>query len=310
MVARYYKIIFFISVCILLSFIGESHDDSSVNERRMKVIMRKIGHEILLTSGDSTSRVLAIEKEEDRYKIEFENEFGFNPGELAFVIKEIVGTSGIANSYLVEVEDCKTESVIYSYEIGSPAIPLMEMVPCGGRVVPKGCHQVFFTVLDSSQVVVSKIITTPPTSSTSSKKKEATNYSMFLFLLIPFAIFFAWFFYKQRNNVDSSPKVTSDSNIVPIGAFQFDKRNMALLHEDTRTELTSKEADLLLLLLSSSNITLERENILKKVWGDEGDYIGRTLDVFISKLRKKLAADSNLKIVNIRGVGYKFVVNA
>ena len=53
---------------------------------------------------------------------------------------------------------------------------------------------------------------------------------------------------------------------------------------------------------------LEREVILKTVWGDDGDYIGRTLDVFISKLRKKLEANTNLKIVNIRGVGYKLVI--
>ena len=55
------------------------------------------------------------------------------------------------------------------------------------------------------------------------------------------------------------------------------------------------------------NTTVERDVILNMVWGDEGDYVGRTLDVFISKLRKKLEADSSVKIVNIRGVGYKLV---
>jgi DNA-binding response OmpR family regulator len=64
-----------------------------------------------------------------------------------------------------------------------------------------------------------------------------------------------------------------------------------------------------LLLHSSANSTLERECILRAVWGDEGDYVGRTLDVFISKLRKKLDADSSLKIVNVRGVGYKLILN-
>ena len=73
-------------------------------------------------------------------------------------------------------------------------------------------------------------------------------------------------------------------------------------------ELTSKEADLLLLLCDSANTTVERENILKTVWGDEGSYVGRTLDVFISKLRKKLEADETIKILNIRGVGYRLVI--
>jgi DNA-binding response OmpR family regulator len=56
------------------------------------------------------------------------------------------------------------------------------------------------------------------------------------------------------------------------------------------------------------NSTVEREHILKTIWGDEGSYIGRTLDVFISKLRKRLEADTKVKIVNVRGVGYKLIL--
>jgi DNA-binding response OmpR family regulator len=63
------------------------------------------------------------------------------------------------------------------------------------------------------------------------------------------------------------------------------------------------------LLNNTVNNTVEKEIILKEVWGDEGDYVGRTLDVFISKLRKKLESDDKVKIVNVRGVGYKLVVN-
>ena len=63
-----------------------------------------------------------------------------------------------------------------------------------------------------------------------------------------------------------------------------------------------------MLLYQKANTTVERDIILNKVWGDEGDYVGRTLDVFISKLRKKLETDSTIKIVNIRGVGYKLVI--
>ena len=84
---------------------------------------------------------------------------------------------------------------------------------------------------------------------------------------------------------------------------------MVLTREDESTELTSKEADLLVVLHSSVNNTIEREVILNSVWGDEGDYVGRTLDVFVSKLRKKLSADPNIKITNIRGVGYRLILN-
>lgn len=67
---------------------------------------------------------------------------------------------------------------------------------------------------------------------------------------------------------------------------------------------------MLLLLHANVNQTIERVEILNIVWGDEGDYIGRTLDVFISKRRKKLEGDTNLQIVNIRGVGYKLVTQS
>ena len=94
-----------------------------------------------------------------------------------------------------------------------------------------------------------------------------------------------------------------------MGEYYFDTRNTELIIEHKRIELTAKEADLLLLLYHSANNTVERDVILNRVWGDEGDYVGRTLDVFISKLRKKLEFDAKVKIVNIRGVGYKLVTD-
>jgi DNA-binding response OmpR family regulator len=121
----------------------------------------------------------------------------------------------------------------------------------------------------------------------------------FFFILIPILIS-VW---KKR------VKTTTNPNLIKIGSYFFDKKNTELLIEDQKIELTSKEADLLLLLFKDVNNTIERDVILNVVWGDEGDYIGRTLDVFISKLRKKLDSDPNIKIVNIRGVGYKLVLD-
>ena len=95
---------------------------------------------------------------------------------------------------------------------------------------------------------------------------------------------------------------------ISIGEYQFDKKGMKLIFKGKSEELSGKESDLLELFYANENKTLGRDFILNKVWGDEGDYIGRTLDVFVSKLRKKLEADPNLKIMNIRGVGYRFVI--
>jgi len=103
---------------------------------------------------------------------------------------------------------------------------------------------------------------------------------------------------------------TQPSHTIAIGQFRFDERSMTLTHGTTREELTGKEAELLMALFRAANTTLERDVLLKEVWGDAGDYVGRTLDVFISKLRKKLEADPNLRIINVRGIGYRLVLDA
>jgi DNA-binding response OmpR family regulator len=81
-----------------------------------------------------------------------------------------------------------------------------------------------------------------------------------------------------------------------------------LIHQKKTIELTSKENELLSLLNEFANETVTKETILHKVWGDEGHYVGRTLDVTISKLRKKLEHDASIQIKNIRGVGYRLII--
>jgi len=84
-----------------------------------------------------------------------------------------------------------------------------------------------------------------------------------------------------------------------LGIFTFDYRNLKLISEDNTSNLTQKEADLLKLLLDNKNNTLTRENILKKLWGENDYFLGRSMDVFISRIRKHLRPDPRLKIENV-----------
>ena len=97
-----------------------------------------------------------------------------------------------------------------------------------------------------------------------------------------------------------------DENIV-IGNYQFNKIKQTLLLDDSVQQLTHKEAQLLFHLSEKRNETLERVGILKKLWGDDDFFNARSMDVFISKLRKKLSKDPEVQIINIRGHGYKLV---
>lgn len=91
----------------------------------------------------------------------------------------------------------------------------------------------------------------------------------------------------------------------PLGDYTFDCCNLTLLHPKGTKVLTQKESDVLRLLYLHRERVLKREEILKTVWGDDDYFLGRSLDVFISKLRKYLKDDPSVEIVNYHGVGFR-----
>ncbi len=93
-----------------------------------------------------------------------------------------------------------------------------------------------------------------------------------------------------------------------LGTFTFDHRNLMLSHPGGERKLTKKEAEVLRLLCMHQDQVLPRELVLNMVWGDDTYFLGRSLDVFISRLRKYLKPDPRVAIVNVHGVGFKLVV--
>ena len=99
------------------------------------------------------------------------------------------------------------------------------------------------------------------------------------------------------------------NNIFHLGNFVFDYNRQILLIDDTEQKLTSKEAELLKLLGESLNQVLDRSEALNKIWYDDSYFNARSMDVYITKLRKYLKADPNVELINVHGVGFKLVVN-
>ncbi|MBK8515281.1 MAG: response regulator transcription factor [Saprospiraceae bacterium] len=94
-----------------------------------------------------------------------------------------------------------------------------------------------------------------------------------------------------------------------VGKYNFDYRNLVLSLDGDDRNLTQKEADLLKMLLDHKNNVVKRSLILEKLWGEDDYFLGRSMDVFISRLRKYLSGDSNIKLDNIHGVGFKLVID-
>jgi DNA-binding response OmpR family regulator len=96
-----------------------------------------------------------------------------------------------------------------------------------------------------------------------------------------------------------------NQNEFVLGSYVYDVSNYLLKHDSEDKKLTKKEAEILKILCENKDKVIERELVLNLVWGDDSYFNGRSLDVFITKLRKYLKADESVKITNIHGVGFK-----
>lgn len=102
-----------------------------------------------------------------------------------------------------------------------------------------------------------------------------------------------------------SHKSESGKTEYSVGKFTFDPGNYTLLSSDEKVTLTQRESELLKLFLDNRNVVMKREDILKKLWGDDDYFMGRSLDVFISRLRK-LLVNEEVVIENLHGIGFRF----
>ncbi|HEX2936497.1 MAG TPA: response regulator transcription factor [Bacteroidales bacterium] len=103
-------------------------------------------------------------------------------------------------------------------------------------------------------------------------------------------------------------KKADKASVYSMGSYKFDYSNLLLNMNGSSLKLTRREADILRFLLQNKNQLVKREDILLQLWGSDDYFLGRSLDVFISKLRKYLSSDDSIKIVNFHAVGFKLEI--
>jgi DNA-binding response OmpR family regulator len=103
-------------------------------------------------------------------------------------------------------------------------------------------------------------------------------------------------------------KKVKEQQVYNFGNLKFDTQKQILTIGDQETKLTTKESELLALLCAHANQILERNHALKQIWVDDNYFNARSMDVYITKLRKLLKADPEIEIINIHGKGYKLIV--
>jgi hypothetical protein len=254
---------------------------------RREILLRRIGHEILLQSGDSTSRVLPVKKiAGNEYQISFENAFTFQPESLVNTIQRLLAEDPLASDYVVNVLNCANASVAYGYAISKNKKD--DIVACIGRRQPIACYMIN--------------IRFKPTGIITAKN----GYLLGSLTVLAFVGFIFLKSVKPRKALPDSQHTA----IFTLGTMSFDAETRKLIINGKTIDLTRTETRVLRIFALSPNEAIERSRLQKEIWEDEGVIVGRSLDMFISKLRKKLEFDPNIKISVIRGKGYKLEISA
>lgn len=267
--------------------IMKNYERSDNVETRAMLVMRSIGHKILLHAGDSTSRVLPVKKvSRSVFQLEFQSPFNFVPDTLVSVVHASLASAKLPLQYTVNVFDCSTREIIYGYQIAEKASTL---VPCLGRDQTKGCYVIQIVFLEglSNDAILRYLVI------------SGATFAMIAFVLIGRASI------KGRKN----PLLIDESTFITLGKYVFSSEKRLLRAGQETLSLTDKESKLLSVLSASLNQPVDRDKLMKEVWEDDGVFVGRSLDVFISKLRKKLRHDERIKILSIHGKGYKLEID-
>lgn len=298
------KYLFVLILILFISVIGVAfsteHSDGFSSSRR-EVLLRSIGHEILLQSGDSTSRVFPVKKiTENEYQISFENSFTFQPDSLVHTIKRLLASDPLANDYVVNVLNCGNSSVAYGYAISGNKKD--DIIPCLGRRQPEACYLI-------------SIRFQPAETSTA---KNGYLLGGLALLAIMGYIFLKPA--KQRSVLPGNqPAIPGNhphgfqdpsASIFTLGSISFNAETRKLIIRQNTIDLTKTETRVLRIFALTPNEAIERSRLQKEIWEDDGVIVGRSLDMFISKLRKKLEADPTIKIAVIRGKGYKLEISS
>lgn len=332
--------------------------DHGMRAKQVNLLIRQIGHLLLLQAGDSTSRVLPVtEIKEGTFLLKFENEFVFSHDSLIVLSRDLLPKTRFPSGYTVTVQDCMNGDIVYAFQVNHAS---RDILACKGRGQPAGCYTIEFAFADFYEHVKqnesgnykptesvkagpgeakpklaefkTKIVEPDPEQQKEEHrsvridpresapkleavKTKASNYpltnlvygSMLALLVVGLLIGRFGKILKPKpveHQTQATPK-ESVPELAALGTFLFNVKGQCLLLGSEVISLSDKECKILELLFKNFGELVLRETLMQEVWISEGVITGRSLDMFISKIRKKLGADPGLRITNIHGKGYR-----
>ena len=355
---------------LLLTSSFTKHSTRDLHAKQVNLLIRQIGHRLLLQAGDSTSRVMPVmEVKEGTFVLRFEKELVFNHDSLLALSQDLLPKSQFPSGYTVTVHDCKGADIVYGFQVNNS---LPDILACNGRRQPVGCYSVEFAFPDfyesveqneaaSEQLTQRALLLKADRQETESKderkfseknyehdinklteqlksfkdglhkaepisaaigaEKSKTTINDYplsnliysgLLVLLAGTLLIARYgkIFTTSTSRDHGEEIIKQSvpGLPNVGKFLFDVKNQRLLFGSAIISLTDKECRILELLNKSFGDLISRETLMQEIWINEGVITGRSLDMFVSKLRKKLSSDPELRITNVHGKGYRLEI--
>ncbi len=272
------------SAITLLVSVGFLQNEEEVSQKHLEVVLREIGHELLLAGGDSVSHVLPVKMiKQNTYQISFESSFRFWPDSLIKLTKGKLEKYGFSQDYIVNVKECKKQETIYAFEIRTKE---ENILPCTGREQGLGCYDIHIEFI----------------------QKEQNRIPMFMLMGLP-VILAGIFIRKKYQKKEKQSIEMSEEPFIAIGDLKLYPERFKVAYLDQIVELTENESKALKIFSQNINAVVEREELMKEIWEDRGlVVISRNVDVLVSKLRKKLSFYPAIKITNVHGRGYRLTI--
>lgn len=270
-----------------------ANSDAVRFSENVNLSLRRTADLLLRVNGDSLSQISPV-KQTDANTFSVQMEHMFDYDKLPETLQNSFDSYHIDRPYSVAVLNCETGEISLGYQFFDLNQP--GGVPCRGRSREAGCYMLQVRFAPEA-----------------AKPQAAGN--TWLLITVGGTLaglgFIAWNRSRHKKIPETVPQnAPAPHSRIAFGNSWLDTTNQSLFNSQSTLPLTFREAKLLSLFVRNINLVLERDTILKSVWEDEGVIVGRSVDVFVSRLRKMLAADPQVKITAIHGVGYKMEVHS
>lgn len=296
----------FLISTLLMQFVWHNSaiqkNQTVITSEKINLVLRRTGHLLLQQAGDSTSQIPPVKQlSTNAWQLRIPQHFIYDS--LPYFLQNALDMHHIKCNYDIVVLDCINGNIVLGYNFLD--FEKEKNVPCGGRALDNVCYDIKFTLLP--------------------EVKSQPAFSLFQWLATLVLSFLLYGLGTKILNpnankqmpiasptnetaIVSSPPIPIVKDKVYFGHSWLDVANQELKCGETVHKLTYREAKLLHFFVQHPNQVLDRNYIMDNVWADEGVVVGRSIDMFVSRLRKMLRDDNQIQLVAVHGVGYKMEI--